>query len=170
MMPCEKTWTRCFAFFSSHVCIHRPSFSYCIFVLHACSVSSASKILLLFTWRSHNVFGRVIAVTIFFPLLSSVVILSEHRFQAGILSCRSFFFLMEIIVHYALFGVWCKNKVTCFVSLCEHFFILNLLIVTWSLLPKKWLHTTGARMGIPFNFTPKRFNTCCIHAYFALLI
>lgn len=111
MMPCEKTWTRCFAFFSSHVCIHRPSFSYFIFVLHACSVSSASKILLLFTWRSHNVFGRVIAVTIFFPLLSSVVILSEHWFQAGILSCRSFFFfLMGIIVHYALFGVWCKNS------------------------------------------------------------
>lgn len=92
------------AFFSSHVCIHRPSFSYCIFVLHACSVSSASKILLLFTWRSHNVFGRVIAVTIFFPLLSSVVILSEHWFQAGILSCRSFFFFNGN--HCALCIVW----------------------------------------------------------------
>lgn len=53
----EMTLMRCFAFFSSHVCIHRPSFSCCVFVLQACSVSNAPKILLLFTWRSHKVFN-----------------------------------------------------------------------------------------------------------------
>lgn len=59
---------------------------------------------------------------------------------------------MQIIVHYALcVEHGAKTVTTCFVSLCEHFFILSLLIVTWSLLPKKWLHTTGARMGIPLT-------------------